>query len=382
MRILQMSTYFLTGGGIQRHVTDLTAWLRAQGHAVFLAGALGRFSGLEDDAGYVPLPLGQVAMADVTGRANPLPRRLVSAARAAHRLRRALPGLGVDLVHAHETAPLLVAWLASRGLGIPIVLSFHGAAPARLRSVARTARRFADLVVSPSRLALDELVRHGLPAARARHIGLGVPPLPPVAPDRAAALRRALLGGAGGPLVLSLSRLAPQKGIDVLVEVARRVAPTCPGARFVVAGHGPLEGEVAAWAAAAGVAERVRFLGLARNVPELLAASDLFLLTSRWEALPISIVEAFRAGLPVIATDCGGVRELVSPEVGRLCPVGDAGALSTAVLELAGDAALARALGAAARRRSAEERFSPDHVHARFEALYATLLGGAPSVAA
>lgn len=105
-----------------------------------------------------------------------------------------------------------------------------------------------------------------------------------------------------------------------------------------------------------------------------MAAADFMLLTSRWEALPISIVEAFHAGLPVIATDCGGVSELVSERVGRLCPVGDVEGLAAAVLELAENEGLRKTLGANARALAREERFDPDHVHARIEQLYRQML--------
>ena len=83
-----------------------------------------------------------------------------------------------------------------------------------------------------------------------------------------------------------------------------------------MAGGGPLEQEAKRWAEDAGLSDTVTFLGMTERVPLYLKASDMFLLTSRWEALPLSIVEAFHAGLPVIATDCGGVSELVDEEVG------------------------------------------------------------------
>jgi len=105
-----------------------------------------------------------------------------------------------------------------------------------------------------------------------------------------------------------------------------------------------------------------------------LAAADIFILTSRWEALPISIVEAFRAGLPVIATDCGGVKELVDDAVGRLCQVGDVDGLAEAVLELAGNRDLRAQLSQNATELSQSDRFDPDHVHGEFERFYQSLV--------
>ena len=160
-----------------------------------------------------------------------------------------------------------------------------------------------------------------------------------------------------------------------MIEVARRVLEERSDVVFAVAGGpGSDSDHVEQWAREAGVERHVRFLGVTREVALHLAASDIYLLTSRWEALPISIVEAFRAGLPVIATDCGGVKELVSPSVGRLCPVEDAEAITAAVLELADDPALRAHLGDAARTLSTAARFSPEAVYSEFEGVYEDVL--------
>lgn len=368
--MVQFCTNFLPGGGIQTHVVDLTRCLRAQGHHVILAGEPGAGSAGEPEASFLALPLDEVSTPG-----QPLLRRLAFAVRAAWRLRSALRRLRVDLIHAHETAPALVARLATLGLPVPVVLTFHGAEPARLDSVARIARHCADLVLSPSRTTLGFLTDRGLPADRARVMGLGVHALPPVEANDAAALRRELLGGNDGVLFFSLSRLDRQKGLDVMIEVARRVIAVRPEVVFVVAGGiGSHAREVERWIEQAGVAENFHLVGVTGEAELYLAAADVYLLTSRWEALPISIVEAFRAGLPVLATDCGGVKELVSADVGRLCAVEDVEALSHAVLELAGDEDLRRRLGAAALELSREARFSPEAVYTEFESVYAQLL--------
>ena len=105
-------------------------------------------------------------------------------------------------------------------------------------------------------------------------------------------------------------------------------------------------------------------------VGDYLAAGDAFLLTSRWEALPVTIVEAFRARLPVIASDCGGVAEIVDDAVGAVTPVGNAQASADALLALTANETARRRKGEAAHARAAEPRFSPDHVHGVFERLY------------
>ena len=370
MHILQLCTNFLPGG-IQRHVLDLTADLRARGHRVTLAGDAGDWGGAGDPDRLL-LPLAQVA--DTGGAAL---NRVAALARTARMLRREIRARGVEVIHSHETAPAIAARLATVGMRLPRLMTFHGSAPDREASVARIGRTCADLVISPSQTSLNSLIARGLPREKTRHLGLGIAPMPDLAEADVAALRRELLGPDGRYLILSLSRLQPQKGIDVMVEVARRVVAQAPGAVFAIAGKGPLLEQAKGWAHAAGIANHIRFLGPVSTVPLHLAASDLFLLTSRWEALPISIVEAFRAGLPAIATDCGGVGELIDDTVGALLPVGDAAAIAAAVLAMIADPALAAQKAAAALARSHETRLDPGAVHASFAATYAEMIAKA-----
>lgn len=370
MRILQVCTNFLPGG-IQRHVLDLTAYLREQGHQVTLAGDAGDW-GVADDPDRILLPLAKVA-----GTGGSALRRMSALVPVALTLRRQIRARRIDLVHSHETAPALVARLATAGMRLPRLMTFHGSAPDREASVARIGRYCADLTISPSQTSLDSLIAKGLPRERTRHLGLGIAPMPVLDPVAVASLRRELLGPEGRYLILSLSRLQPQKGIDVMVDVARRVKAQAPGVVFAIAGKGPLLEQAQGWARDAGVAAHFRFLGPVSTVPLHLAAADLFLLTSRWEALPISIVEAFRAGLPAIATDCGGVRELIDETVGALLPVGDAAGIADAILAMIADPAMAQRKAAAALARSAEARFDPDAVHATFAATYAEMIGRA-----
>ena len=199
--------------------------------------------------------------------------------------------------------------------------------------------------------------------------------MPEVHPSAICDLRRVYLGDQHRKLILSLSRLHYQKGIDIMIEVVRRVVAVHPDALFVVAGNGPLAPVVEQWADSAGVGANIRFVGSVDTVPLHLAAADMMLLTSRWEALPISIVEAFRAARPVVATDCGGVSELVDDTVGVLCPVGDVEALADAVITLMDDDGLRAKKGEAALARSAEDRFDPEKVHANFETVYLELVG-------
>jgi glycosyltransferase involved in cell wall biosynthesis len=369
VRILEMCTRFVPGG-IQRHVVDLSAWLRSRGHDVVLGGTPGAWA-QPSDPDFLPVDVHNVA-----AEGGPLLRRLLHLARAAAGLRPELRRRGIELIHAHESAPGLVAGMAALGTGIPVLLSYHGSEPERVREFSRIARLFATKVITPSYRSGDDLIDiGGVPRSRVEVIGLGIKPAPGVDPAEISGIRQDLLGN-GKVLVITVARLAHQKGIDHLVEIVRRVCAENPHIRFAIVGDGPQREEALRWAGEAGLGDRLRFVGHSDRAEMYMAASDIFLLPSRWESLPITIVEAFRQRLPVVATDCGGVCELVDASVGRLLPIGDVAGLASAVREIAGNRSVRLALADAAFRRSGESRFDPDCVHARFEDLYRTILAG------
>ncbi len=369
MRILQFCTNFWPGGGIQTHVMDLTAWLRAHGHKVILAGDPERSIVDPNRHDFISLDMRKISRPD-----GNLIFRTWALIQAVMTLRRVISQQPVDLIHAHETGVAMVARLATLGTNIPVMMTFHGSEPERIPQAAHIAKYCADLTASPSRLSLEALMRHGVKASKARVLGLGIKHLPDISEADVLALRRSYLPEDNGVMIFSPSRLAPQKGIDVMIDVAKRVIAKHPNTVFVVAGGGRLTGHVEHWAQDAGVARNMRFLGPIDTVPAHLKAADIFLLTSRWEALPISIVEAFRAGLPVVATNCGGVSELVDESIGMLCPVEDVECLTQAVLDLIESADLRKIKGAAGLTRSTEDRFDSEAVHAAFEATYKELI--------
>lgn len=141
-------------------------------------------------------------------------------------------------------------------------------------------------------------------------------------------LRAAIVGSDRVPLVLTVARLDPQKGVAYLLDAAAQV----PDAVFAIAGEGPERTVLEARAAALGVAHRVRFLGHRQDVPALLAIADLFVLPSLYEGLPLSVLEAMAVGVPVVATAIGGTDEIVRDgETGTLVPPSDAPALAAAI---------------------------------------------------
>jgi glycosyltransferase involved in cell wall biosynthesis len=372
MRILHICTSFFAGG-IQRHAMELGDSLRAKGHEVALAGDTGPWLDANTPLNFLPLDLLKVSKDDSH---SSVPARIWHALKCALKLRPFLKEHRIELIHAHESAPVIVAKLASLGLNIPIVLTFHGSAPDRVKSFGLIGRATATLMITPSANCAEELIEQaGVPRNKIDVIGLGVEPPPTIDAARVNQHRIQLLEPDGEYLVVMIARLAYQKGIDVLVDVVRRVVEQRQDIRFVVIGDGPEKAAAMQWIADAGIEKYLRLDGESNEPYLYLKAADLFLLTSRWEALPITIAEAFQAGLPVVATNTGGVEELVAPAVGHVTAVGDAAAISRSILEIIGDPELRRTMSAAANRLSQEDRFSLPHIHSVFERTYANILG-------
>jgi glycosyltransferase involved in cell wall biosynthesis len=192
------------------------------------------------------------------------------------------------------------------------------------------------------------------------------------AADRAAA--RAALGLQEGPTVATFGRFVAQKRIGDVVEVARRVIPALPDAQFLIAGGGPLEGELRRQIAAAGLGRSVRLLGRRGDTERILAASDCYLSVSGGEVFSVAILEAMAAGCPVVATRAGGTAEQVAPGVtGRLAEIGDLDGLAAAVARVLGDREERERMGRAGRER-AERCFDVPVIAAEMALIYSELV--------
>jgi glycosyltransferase involved in cell wall biosynthesis len=290
---------------------------------------------------------------------RPRPARDLAAVR---RLRALLAGTRPDAVHAHGLRAGALAALAARRRGAArprLIVTVHNAAPqagaaaAVYRLLERLVARRADRVLCVSS-DLEERMR-GLGA---RGVARALVPAPPAAaapPGQPQIARlRAGLGAAGPdpvPIVLAVARLAPQKGLGMLVEAAGRWRDRDPAPLLVFAGDGPLREMLARRAEAAGVA--ARFLGHRDDVPALLAAADVVVLPSVWEGQPLILQETLRAGRPLVASLVGGIPDLTGPDGALLVPPGDAAALGAAVASVLDDPALAARLGEAALKQAA-----------------------------
>jgi glycosyltransferase involved in cell wall biosynthesis len=199
-------------------------------------------------------------------------------------------------------------------------------------------RSRADMAIADSRALADAVVATGADPGRVTVIHNSVDPFSlraeATAGERPAAPK-------GGPLVGTLGRLEPVKGLDVLLDAVPLVAEAVPGARFLLAGGGPEREALAARVASDPVlSERVTLLGFVPSAPAFLGMLDCYCLPSRSEGFNTTILEAMALDVPVVATDVGGTREAVfDGETGRLVPSADPAALSAALIGLLADEA-------------------------------------------
>jgi glycosyltransferase involved in cell wall biosynthesis len=182
-------------------------------------------------------------------------------------------------------------------------------------------------------------------------------------------VKRELLGG-DYRMVTNVARLVPQKGQTYLVEAAAQVVATRPDVRFALVGDGPLRGELMELAGKYGIADKIVFTGILADVPRVLAASDVFVLSSLWEGMPLSLLEAMAAGCPAVATDVGGVAEVLDHgAVGLMVPPSDPAALAQAIGECLDDPQRARRRASAA-QAFAEQNYGMETMIRRWEKVY------------
>jgi glycosyltransferase involved in cell wall biosynthesis len=334
-----------SGGGVGRHVAQLAAGLaRSPEHRVRVTGpaqADHDFGFSAVGADFEPLEVGD--------RPRPLADR-----RAVERLR----GLAADaeVVHAHGLRAGALAVLAVRRLRPArrpkVVVTLHnalvsGGAIAVVHSVLeRIVGRGADVVLVVSADLGEAIARRG-----AADVRPAVVPAPLLGPGQRSVdeVRREIDVPAGSALLVTIARLAPQKGLDVLVEAGARLRADGVAVLVAVGGDGPLADTLSADAAARGVP--LRLLGRRSDVADLLSAADVVVVPSRWEGQPLIVQEALQAGAAIVATDAGGTAA-VAGDGAVLVPPGDPAALASAITDLLADPERLDALRERARHRA------------------------------
>ncbi len=219
----------------------------------------------------------------------------------------------------------------------------------------------------------DSCVGHGLPADKFVVIPNGVPPAAPSDTSREQLLAELQLP-AGSRLIGAIGRLWPQKRMQDVIFALDLIRVLRKDMFLLIIGDGPQRAQLERFARLVTCHENVRFLGLRHDVPRLLPHLDVLWHASGYEGLPNAIMEAMAAGVPVVATDIPGNRDLVVPgETGYLVPLGDRAALGRSAFKLLEDEPLRVRLGGAGRERIAQ--FTVPQMVERHAALYREILG-------
>ncbi len=279
-------------------------------------------------------------------------------------IRRARP----DVVHVSSSKAGVLGRLAAWALGVPVrVFTVHGWAFAAKGGPSSLLYRWADRLISPmttATICVSELERSSGLAARTC-VAERTVVIPNAVDVRGAPRARSTRSR---PLLVAVGRLRPPKDFETLLQALALLPADAFEAAIV--GDGPQRAELEALRTQLGLQDRVRLEGERRDVPAVLADADAFVLSSRSEGLPVSVLEAMAAGLPVVASAVGGVGELVvDGDTGLLVRPADAEAMAAALATVVADPTLRRRLGEAGRAR-AEELFDLEPCRRAHVALY------------
>lgn len=352
-------------GGLERLVTDLVLDARARGDVAHVAclHRAGQLAGeLRPDEVSV-VPQGRLSMVAPVGLAR--------------HLRRQRP----DVVHLHSGVWFKGAYAARLAGGVPIVFTDHGRPhpdPLTYRLLDALGARLTHCTVAVS----DPLGRYltqrlRVPPSRLRIIPNGIHLLPRVTASERVALRAELGLSSAQAVVGTVGRLDPVKAYDRLLEAFAAVVqePASDGASpcLLVVGDGPERGALEQLAGRLGLRDRVRLLGWRTDARRLVAAMDLFVLSSDSEGTSVALLEAMAAEVAVVATAVGGTPEVVGTSgAGLLVPPGDSAALAQSIRQLLMDPALRAQMGRIGRDRVLKT-FSFDEMAGAYRRLYLEL---------
>jgi L-malate glycosyltransferase len=293
---------------------------------------------------------------------------------AAARIRSILTDGRIELVHANEAHAVTAAWLAGASHKAPFVISRRVGYPLGQSWIAQARYRAASCIIANSQWVADQAAASGAPKEKLRvaYEGVVIPERTPPQLRMAARHRWGVAGDA--PLLGCVGVLLPDKGQEWLIRALVEVRKEFPGARLLLAGDGPMRGELEALAKTLGVVDAVIFAGFVNDVESVYAGLDVFLLPSFFEALNNSLLAAMAHAIPSIAFRRGALAEIIEDGKSGLIVSGpEVQEISEAVARILRDRDYAHGLGEAARVR-VTENFSADSMVERMVEIYDQLL--------
>lgn len=381
LRVLHVLPAFF-GGGMERFVAAL---LRTEDDEEPWSRSQHGFCVLRDADPALLSTLGERTRVWQLGRTGVAPRRDYG---CWLRLRRVIREFQPHVVEALSTGTWFDAALATRRPGgAALMLGFHGredlGAPSwRRRWCNRWAARHAARIFTVSCEARDLLAEDWhLPAEKLCVLpnGLDVGRFLPVDPQSRLRIRESLGIADSGFVGICVANLVPVKMLSVLLKAWSALPPSEGRAHLMLVGSGPLQAQLEALTAKLGCERWVHFLGRREDVPSLLQAADVFVMSSQYEACSMAVLEAMASGLPVVATAAGGIPELVEPgKTGWLVPVQSTQHLTFALRTAIASPETRRRYGLAA-RAVVEERFSLQACRRRYLDLYRETLSMTPA---
>jgi glycosyltransferase involved in cell wall biosynthesis len=285
----------------------------------------------------------------------------------------------IDVLHAHMFGSNAWGTVIGRLARVPVIIahehtwSFEGK-PLRRFVDREVIGRGSSVFVAVSRDDERKMIAiEGVEPSKILHVpnGIAAPP-PPTGAD----VRSELGIPAGAPVIGTVSVLRPQKALDLFIRSSATLLRENPDLRVLLAGDGPLRGELTELVQSLGVQDRLLLLGYRADVPDILAALDVAVSSSAFEGSPLAVMEFMESARPIVATRVGGVPDLIEDGVhGLLVDAGDEAGLAAAIRRMLADPEAARRMGEAARERRRTE-FTVEVMVRRFEALYERLAAG------
>ncbi|MFP4472432.1 MAG: glycosyltransferase family 4 protein [Candidatus Omnitrophota bacterium] len=345
MTVLFLTTHLNTGG-ITSYILTLGQELRRRGHQVIVASSGGNMEPIFEQAGLTHEQL------DLRTK-NIFSLKLIT---ALPRLRKLCRQNNVDIVHSHTRVTQLCGILLSRIAGCVPVTTCHGFF--RVKLSRRILPCWGRAVIAISRQVAEHLQRDfGVSAQKIHmiHNGIDLSRFVPV-DDHFRSQIRSRYGLGNEKVIGIIARLSDVKGHDVLVEAMPRILVHVPDARLMIVGEGKRAEFIEKRVQDLGLQQRVDFFPVSGETEKFLPVFDCFVMPSRQEGLGLSVMEAQSVGMPVVASNVGGLPDIIEHEVsGLLVPPGDADALAGSVIRVLRDRELSRRLGENA--RSAAVRF-------------------------
>jgi glycosyltransferase involved in cell wall biosynthesis len=367
MRILLLSTS-MGMGGADKQILTAAEQMRAEGHELLII-SLTELGPMGLEARSLGIPTESLEMS--RGVADP---------RALVRLIRLVRSWKPDVVHSHMVHANLMARVLRLFVRVPAVVStIHNIheGGAHLMLGYRLSNALVDQMTVVSEAAAERFVRERIvPRELLRVIpnGVDVDLYANIPPGTRESLRRAL--GVDRAFVwLAVGRFEVAKDYPTMLRAFARVREREPGAVLLLVGRGSLQAETEALARELGVEGSVRFLGVRNDVPEIMTTADGYVMSSQWEGMPMVLLEAAAAALPIVATQVGGNQEVVRhDESGFLVPPSDADALSRAMLRLMGLAELQRRAMGQRGRDHVERHYGLHRTVERWKEVYREVL--------